>query len=878
MMKVVALLFALTILVSAGGAGRNGLTFQLGNNLAALTRSGSNYNGVLTLGCQGGSGAYSFALSGLPSGWAANDNSITIPNIVNVIGTYVIRAKVTDLNTGLVLEGDISLVINGVNVVIQSSAGNNDNNIQFSVGGGVVTGGAPGSDSGSPAGGAPGSGSPAGGAPGSGAPGSGAPGSGAPGSGAPGSGAPGSGAPGSGAPGSGAPGSGSPAGGAPGSGSPVAPLYENYPGLPSGSTPSAPAGGRYPTGPSPTGNPSTPNIVPSVISSAQAPYVPSRDSRAPTVDDIKRNAAFNRQLNAGKAIANLLSIIQQLTANVNAAKNDVTLLEDQLKAADSANNDCNNKIYDLSNTRTKILNAIRDRQDRISEANRKIRDLTPIIDDLTRTRDNLINKRTQIENTRSPNSAKLADLEKQLKDCGNTQTKLQKQIDDLNAQISGLNNDLKKTKDDAASAPGAIDLIDQQVPIIDSRIADLKKQLDDAQKEKAKLLQDKLKYQQIIDDANRKARDLQRNIDDLTSRIPGLLAQLAAQLDTCSAIQRQLDDLRNQISQKESDYKVLVDQIKAQDGLINDKKAEVKRISDGIANLPNEISALQAELARTEESIRRQYYICNDAADSVRKAKQNLDALNTKFTTESGWLRDANANLEKARAEKELADQGVQEIIAASTSALPFAIVPNGLGNTPAGSPAGNNPSGSPLGPVADSNQVAPGSPVVVGDLSSYLSQAYGAGVDPTKPSTVTTLYPISGLTLQALTGQSSSGVFNPDGTFVTGGFSNGANSATTFPVGSQPAGGVIVAGPGAPGVYGGGKIPTNFLSSFSCNGGSGLTQGSGQVVAVQPGQIVVSQNNGAQVTLKVAPCSNMNAVQRNYAIVPRTRVYYKGV
>jgi hypothetical protein len=54
----------------------------------------------------------------------------------------------------------------------------------------------------------------------------------------------------------------------------------------------------------------------------------------------------------------------------------------------------------------------------------------------------------------------------------------------------------------------------------------------------------------------------------------------------------------------------------------------------------------------------------------------------------------------------------------------------------------------------------------VIGDLRTYLSQAYGAAVDPTKPSNVTTLYPLSLLTTQALTGQSIYGVFNSDGTF----------------------------------------------------------------------------------------------------------------
>lgn len=557
MFKAVALIFALAILASAGG--QSELSFQLGNNLAALTRSGSRYNGVVNIGCQGGQGAYRFNFSGLPAGWSADGNAITIPNIVNVVGAYVIRARVTD-EAGNVLEGDIRLVINGVNVIVQSSNGNTDNAIQYSTVGGFVPSGAPGA--GFPNGGAPGAGSPNGGAPGT----------------------------------------GFPNGGAPGTGSApsIAPLYENYPGLPSGSAPSVPAGGRFPTAPSPSGNPSTPNIVPSVIASAQAPYNPARDAKPVTVDDVKRNAAFNRQLNANKAVANLISIIQQLTANVNAAKNDIGVLQSQLTAAEGANIDCNNKIYDLSNTRTKIQNAIKDRQDRITEANKKIAELAPIISDLTKTRDNLVDRRTELENARSPNAAKLADLTAQQRDCTNGQTTAQRQIDDLNAQIAGLNSDIKRTQDDAASAPGAISLIDQQVPIIDGRIADLQRQLENAQREKAKLLQDKLKYQQAIEDANRKVRDLQRAVDELKSRIPALQAQIATLQGRCDGAQKQIDDLRNQISQKESDYKTLVDQIKAQDGLIADKKDQARKLADSIAGLPSEIAALQQELARVE--------------------------------------------------------------------------------------------------------------------------------------------------------------------------------------------------------------------------------------------------------------------------------------
>ena len=60
---------------------------------------------------------------------------------------------------------------------------------------------------------------------------------------------------------------------------------------------------------------------------------------------MKRNAIFNRQITANKAVANLLAIIQQLTANVNAAKADIVVLEQALKEAEGANNQCNSRIF-----------------------------------------------------------------------------------------------------------------------------------------------------------------------------------------------------------------------------------------------------------------------------------------------------------------------------------------------------------------------------------------------------------------------------------------------------------------------------------------------------------------------------------------------------
>lgn len=238
--------------------------------------------------------------------------------------------------------------------------------------------------------------------------------------------------------------------------------------------------------------------------------------------------------------------------------------------------------------------------------------------------------------------------------------------------------------------------------------------------------------------------------------------------------------------------------------------------------------------------MRRQYYICNDAADEVRKAKQNLQAINLKLQTETQWLEEANNNLERARAEKQLADIAVEEVIASSTSALPFSIVPNGNGQTNVGTPIGNNPSGSPLGPIRIRNEVDPSRQIIVGDISSYLSRAYGAGVDPSKPSTVSTVYPLSVATLQTLVAQGTTGILNADPNY---------------------------------------QYPSNGIYGFGCSGGnSDLTYGQGTIYSVQPGMIQVRDQVGGLVNLRVGGCSNLEATQSGHILGLQDTVYYRGV
>lgn len=97
--------------------------------------------------------------------------------------------------------------------------------------------------------------------------------------------------------------------------------------IPVGYTPSYPTGAvsPFPSQTFPTG--ASPNFIPSSLPTQIQNYnydtVTTRDTYTITQDDVKSRAVYERQINANKVVANLLSIIQQLTANVNGVQADI---------------------------------------------------------------------------------------------------------------------------------------------------------------------------------------------------------------------------------------------------------------------------------------------------------------------------------------------------------------------------------------------------------------------------------------------------------------------------------------------------------------------------------------------------------------------------
>lgn len=127
----------------------------------------------------------------------------------------------------------------------------------------------------------------------------------------------------------------------------------------------------------------------------------------------------------------------------------------------------------------------------------------------------------------------------------------------------------------------------------------------------------------------------------------------------------------------------------------------------------------------------------------------------------------------------------------------------------------------------------------MIGDISSYLSRAYQAGVDPSRPSTVSAVFPLSVVTLETLVAQSKTGLVNVDSSY---------------------------------------QYPTGGIYGFGCSASGNMYYGEGTVYSVQPGMIQVRDNAGAIRDLRVGGCSNLEATQQGHSLGLNDQVYYRGV
>jgi hypothetical protein len=182
-------------------------------------------------------------------------------------------------------------------------------------------------------------------------------------------------------------------------------------------------------------------------------------------------------------------------------------------------------------------------------------------------------------------------------------------------------------------------------------------------------------------------------------------------------------------------------------------------------------------LGNAQTALSRQYYICNQASDTVSRAESDLRAANLKLQTEQKFLSDAKAKLTAALARKKTADDLVNKLLSSSSTSTSTGGSSVRIGGGISGFATGNLGSGSTL-----SIGVSAYTPTPVGSIGDYLGRVYGSDLktfwEPYSSSsaatTYSTMYPLSTTTVNALYGRSDAGVFLPSGsTYLSGITSN---------------------------------------------------------------------------------------------------------
>ena len=180
-------------------------------------------------------------------------------------------------------------------------------------------------------------------------------------------------------------------------------------------------------------------ITPKVIASAQAAYNPSRDAINVTQYQVKTNAAYQRQNNANKGVANLVSIVQKLTANVNAGKETIASLQSSLQKSVVDSRSCLLTVSELQDTDAKINNAVADKNNKKAQYEGQINEKEQYIQKNNGQLDGLRKNQQVIQMSIVPEGAILASVQDQLKRCQDKSQDPKPEIDDLSNQISKNN-------------------------------------------------------------------------------------------------------------------------------------------------------------------------------------------------------------------------------------------------------------------------------------------------------------------------------------------------------------------------------------------------------------------------------------------------------
>lgn len=733
---------------------------------------------------------------------------------------------------------------------------------------------------------------------------------------------PSGGSPTGGSPSGSSPSGGSPTGSAPSSGPGLIGSFPSGPGSPTGPSPSGttststtttiitssnrqlapPSVGynpNYPTGPGtsyptqqfPTGT--SPNFVssniPTQISNYQYTVNTSRDTYQATTSDIQSQAIFQRQIDANKAVANLLSIIQQLTANVNGVQADIP-------AATAA---VNQAIADQRTVQQRVIAAENANKTLTANIATVRNDISTFQQTLTQVSNNLNNGQAAIDGN---NSLKIS-ITTNLTDAQTRATALQtalnaandaikgaqNNINALNQNISGYQSQIATIQQDIDNAPTYMASYDAKVKDLSNTIAALEAQLADL-KNQRDAAQNKSNYYRTLNaTAGAQIRQLQNLINGLTIQITGtyqpIITNANAQVAKITSDLNNLLPIISDLTARSQQVDIAIETAKRnRDGVSVQYTSIVTNINRSTTTLNNLLSQVPAY----NNALVQAYNDGNDANDRYAQLKAVLDALNAKYLSSLNELNDAKAALEKARAEKEISDIAVNEQIRkqGGSSILPYSIPGTTTGSTSttiisAGGPTGGRwivsgsglPEGTPIGTTST------GLPIIAG------STATGAtGIVTGR--TANGGYIISGLgsTQGTVIGTTAGGntIIAGQGTVITTRKTSGSSS-TVLP--SAPSGDLThyISSSLSRGVSSSVLYPfimrwglQGQLGSFSCSA-SGATEDSAIISSINPSSFTVTGSSGDQLQLNVGSCTTMQANRQDYQPSVGDRISWSG-
>lgn len=501
-------------------------------------------------------------------------------------------------------------------------------------------------------------------------------------------------------------------------------LPSNYaPGATAPSTTTAtPSDSSYPTIKFPTGgNVNAPNFTPTEISNSRAPRSTANRNEI-TADDVKTKATFERQVNAAKALANLLSIVKQATANKNAAQEETVKRQALYDDAVKKQRDAQAVVTKAEGDVNRVRQAINLLNDNIAALKKKIADTEALDKDLRSQKDTVTqgaqNAQSQLKqtnndlvaNTRNINDAKDAKAAKE-KECGDLDNALSNTRSDRDGkvvQLADLTYKLGNAKNQAAADA-------QKVKDLENQLAAAKDALAKSQGAVADLAN----QQNALNNA---ITDLNKRIDDLTARKNKCADELAAIADRIQKLYDNADALNQKKSKIESELKQLTDKITSLNEQINKIPGILADYNNQLNQLNKNLNYLINQLPIFQRILNDAYIAGNSANDAVKAAKQNLDAAVARFTREQKIESDATNNIELARIEKDQADQAVEALLRDGAGLLPYA----------AAAPADSYNNAVVAGDNGAYN---------IKSWSDFVSSGYGAGVKPLFVGDLKTLY-----------------------------------------------------------------------------------------------------------------------------------------